>query len=101
MTDTILDKIKAYKLEEVAADKAARPLAQVEEAARLAPLGLHADRRDVASGGAERGVGVEAWAIEAWLRRLALRAGGGEVGGVRGGRRVRRVREEIRDVALG
>jgi indole-3-glycerol phosphate synthase len=37
MTDTILDKIKAYKLEEVAADKAARPLAQVEEAARLAP----------------------------------------------------------------
>ena len=30
MTDTILDKIKAYKLEEVAADKAAKPLAAVE-----------------------------------------------------------------------
>lgn len=33
---TILDKIKAYKLEEIAADKAARPLAQVEEDARNA-----------------------------------------------------------------
>ena len=30
---TILDKIKAYKLEEVAARKAARPLAGVEAAA--------------------------------------------------------------------
>ena len=37
MTTTILDKIKAYKLEEVAADKAATPLAQVEDAARAAP----------------------------------------------------------------
>ncbi|MEM6304511.1 MAG: indole-3-glycerol phosphate synthase TrpC, partial [Pseudomonadota bacterium] len=36
MTDTVLDKIKAYKLEEVAADKAARPLAEVEDAARAA-----------------------------------------------------------------
>ena len=36
MTQTILDKIKAYKLEEVAADKAARPLAEVEAAARAA-----------------------------------------------------------------
>lgn len=36
MTTTILDKIKAYKLEEVAADKAARPLADVEAAAREA-----------------------------------------------------------------
>ncbi|MFY0621452.1 MAG: indole-3-glycerol phosphate synthase TrpC [Pelagimonas sp.] len=36
MTTTILDKIKAYKLEEVAADKAARPLADVETAAREA-----------------------------------------------------------------
>ncbi|MCB1333061.1 MAG: indole-3-glycerol phosphate synthase TrpC [Roseivivax sp.] len=36
MTGTILDKIKAYKLEEVAADKAARPLAEVEAAARAA-----------------------------------------------------------------
>ncbi|GFE51669.1 indole-3-glycerol phosphate synthase [Roseobacter cerasinus] len=37
MTDTILDKIKAYKLEEVAADKAAKPLADVEAEARDAP----------------------------------------------------------------
>ena len=36
MTDTILDRIKAYKLAEVAADKAARPLAEVEAAARAA-----------------------------------------------------------------
>ena len=34
---TILDRIKAYKLEEVAARKAARPLATVEDAARSAP----------------------------------------------------------------
>ncbi len=34
---TILDRIKAYKLEEVAARKAQRPLAAVEEAARAAP----------------------------------------------------------------
>jgi len=33
---TILDRIRAYKLEEVAARKAARPLAEVEEAARAA-----------------------------------------------------------------
>ncbi|MGZ2258224.1 indole-3-glycerol phosphate synthase TrpC [Roseobacter sp. A03A-229] len=37
MTDTILDKIKAYKLEEIAADKAAKPLADVEAEARDAP----------------------------------------------------------------
>ncbi|MBW4708002.1 indole-3-glycerol phosphate synthase TrpC [Roseobacter sp. YSTF-M11] len=37
MTDTILDKIKAYKLEEVAADKAARPMADIEADARDAP----------------------------------------------------------------
>lgn len=36
MTQTILDKIKAYKLEEVAADKAAKPLAEVEALARAA-----------------------------------------------------------------
>ncbi|MGP6088841.1 indole-3-glycerol phosphate synthase TrpC [Antarctobacter jejuensis] len=36
MTITILDKIKAYKLEEVAADKAAKPLSTVEEEARNA-----------------------------------------------------------------
>ncbi|MBF9046796.1 indole-3-glycerol phosphate synthase TrpC [Rhodobacterales bacterium LSUCC0031] len=34
---TILDKIKAYKLDEIATAKAARPLSQVEEAARAAP----------------------------------------------------------------
>jgi len=34
---TILDRIKAYKLEEIAARKAARPLAQLAEAARAAP----------------------------------------------------------------
>lgn len=34
---TILDTIKAYKLDEVAARKAARPLADVEDAARAAP----------------------------------------------------------------
>ncbi|MEP2642123.1 indole-3-glycerol phosphate synthase TrpC [Roseobacter sp.] len=37
MTDTILDKIKSYKLQEVAADKAAKPLAKVEAEARDAP----------------------------------------------------------------
>ncbi|MGL6209386.1 MAG: indole-3-glycerol phosphate synthase TrpC, partial [Paracoccaceae bacterium] len=34
---TILDQIKTYKLADVAARKAARPLAEVEEAARAAP----------------------------------------------------------------
>lgn len=37
MTYTILDKIKAYKLDEIAADKAATPLIEVEVAARNAP----------------------------------------------------------------
>ncbi|KMK67124.1 indole-3-glycerol phosphate synthase TrpC [Puniceibacterium sp. IMCC21224] len=36
MTGTILDKIKAYKLAEVAADKAALPMAEVEARARAA-----------------------------------------------------------------
>jgi indole-3-glycerol phosphate synthase len=36
MTETILDKIKAYKLEEVAADKAAKPLSDVEAEAQAA-----------------------------------------------------------------
>ncbi|MEL6449626.1 MAG: indole-3-glycerol phosphate synthase TrpC [Pseudomonadota bacterium] len=36
MTQTILDKIKAYKLEEIAADKAAKPLEAVEADAREA-----------------------------------------------------------------
>ncbi len=36
MSATILDKIKAYKLEEVAADKASVPLAEVEVAAKAA-----------------------------------------------------------------
>ncbi len=40
----ILDKIKAYKLDEIAAQKAAMPLAALEEAARDidAPRGFHA-----------------------------------------------------------
>ncbi|MDP5216389.1 indole-3-glycerol phosphate synthase TrpC [Ruegeria sp. 2205SS24-7] len=37
MTETILDKIKAYKLEEVAADKEATPLERMESLAREAP----------------------------------------------------------------
>ncbi|WP_370286804.1 indole-3-glycerol phosphate synthase TrpC [Pseudooceanicola nanhaiensis] len=37
MTETVLDRIKAYKLEEVAADKQAKPLEAVEEEARAAP----------------------------------------------------------------
>lgn len=36
MSTTILDKIKAYKLDEVAADKAAKPLSEVEADARNA-----------------------------------------------------------------
>ncbi|WP_299965413.1 indole-3-glycerol phosphate synthase TrpC [uncultured Roseobacter sp.] len=36
MTETILDKIKAYKLDEIAADKAAKPLDDVEAEAREA-----------------------------------------------------------------
>ena len=36
MTQTVLDKIKAYKLEEVAADKAATPLSVIEDRARAA-----------------------------------------------------------------
>lgn len=36
MTQTVLDKIKAYKLEEIAADKAATPRSAVEEAAKAA-----------------------------------------------------------------
>ena len=52
MTDTILDKIKAYKLDEIAAAKSERPLAQVEAAARdAAPVrdfaeALHNASRD-------------------------------------------------------
>ncbi|MGB0904216.1 MAG: indole-3-glycerol-phosphate synthase TrpC, partial [Mangrovicoccus sp.] len=36
MSETILDRIKAYKLEEVAERKAARPMAEVEAAAKAA-----------------------------------------------------------------
>ncbi|MDP4991102.1 MAG: indole-3-glycerol-phosphate synthase TrpC, partial [Marivita lacus] len=36
MSATILDKIKAYKLEEVAADKARVPLSEIEASARAA-----------------------------------------------------------------
>ena len=38
MTQTILDKIKAYKLEEIAADKAAVPLEEMEARAAAAPV---------------------------------------------------------------
>ncbi len=50
---SILDRIKDYKLEEVAARKAERPLAEVEEAARAAPAPLpFAERlQDAAKGG--------------------------------------------------
>ena len=37
MSDTVLDRIKAYKLEEIAADKAAKPLSEVETEASGAP----------------------------------------------------------------
>ena len=44
MTTTVLDKIKAYKLEEIAADKAAKPLEEVEAEARdAAPVRPFAD----------------------------------------------------------
>ncbi|THD84297.1 indole-3-glycerol phosphate synthase TrpC [Aliigemmobacter aestuarii] len=50
---TILDRIKAYKLEEVAARKAARPLADLEEAAREAdaPRGFSSALHEAAAGG--------------------------------------------------
>ncbi len=50
---TILDRIKAYKLEEIAAAKAARPHAAVEEAARAAPpvRGFRAALEAAAQGG--------------------------------------------------
>lgn len=37
MTETVLDRIKAYKLQEIAARKAATPLAELETAANAAP----------------------------------------------------------------
>ena len=50
MTDTVLDKIKAYKLEEIAADKAARPLEAIEAEAREAdPVRGFADALRMAS----------------------------------------------------
>ena len=50
MTETILDKIKAYKLDEIAADKAVKPLSQVEEEARQAsPVRAFGDRLHQAS----------------------------------------------------
>ena len=36
MSETVLDRIKAYKLEEIAADKAAKPLSEVEAEAKQA-----------------------------------------------------------------
>ncbi len=50
MTETILDRIKAYKLEEVAADKAETPLEEVEALARAAsPVRPFADALQLAS----------------------------------------------------
>lgn len=50
MTETILDRIKAYKLEEVAADKAAKPLDAVEAEARDAgPVRPFAEALQMAS----------------------------------------------------
>ena len=50
---TILDRIKDYKLADVAARKAARPLADVEDAARAAglPRGFERALRDAAATG--------------------------------------------------
>ena len=50
---TILDKIKAYKLEEVAAARAARPLSEIEAAARAAtpPRGFAGALRQVSQTG--------------------------------------------------
>ena len=50
---TILDRIKTYKLEEIAARKKARPLASVEEAAEAAPTprGFARALRDAAASG--------------------------------------------------
>jgi indole-3-glycerol phosphate synthase len=50
MTETVLDRIKAYKLEEIAADKAAKPLETVEAEAREAgPVRGFADALRMAS----------------------------------------------------
>ena len=50
MTATVLDKIKAYKLEEIAADKVAKPLEAVEAEAREAdPVRGFAEALKVAS----------------------------------------------------
>jgi len=50
MTETVLDRIKAYKLEEIAADKAAKPLAEVEAEARAAdPVRPFAEALQLAS----------------------------------------------------
>ncbi|WP_425049970.1 indole-3-glycerol phosphate synthase TrpC [Psychromarinibacter sp. S121] len=53
MSGNVLDRIKAYKLEHVAACKAARPLADVEDAARAAPpvRGFGARLREAAETG--------------------------------------------------
>ena len=47
MTQTVLDRIKAYKLEEVKADKQAKPLSLLEDEAKAAspPRGFYASLR--------------------------------------------------------
>ena len=53
MSGNVLDRIKAYKLDHIAACKAARPLAEVEDAARAAPpvRGFADPLRDAATTG--------------------------------------------------
>lgn len=53
MMDTVLDRIKAYKLEEIKADKAAKPLFAVEEEAKAAshPRGFYSSLRSASENG--------------------------------------------------
>ena len=53
MTETVLDRIKSYKLDEIKADKAAKPIALVEEAAKAAlpPRGFYSSLRSASETG--------------------------------------------------